>query len=450
MDFFKQKLLFSKFSNLRKNPLVRNILLVGFISVLVKLVGFYKETIIASNFGLSEVLDTYYIAILVPTIIQTVFIVSLKNLFIPNYIIELNTTQQKGSFQTFTFYLITIIAIILTIFAIIFAEFFLDFVFPGHTIGYYHLVRTQLYYVLPCLFFWGYTGFLNGLQEINNNYFSSTISQIFLPIGMIICLVFFKDLFGDKVIVIGMLAGSFISFLYTLGSTLINKLIAIGPLKRNENMNEMLKQYPAKSISGLLTGINPFVDQFFAAQLVVGSIAALNYGIKIPAFTVGILILAIGNVLLPHFSRLISTDLDRAYQQLFKILKLVFFGGLLITILTILFSDDIIRILFERKEFTSEDTYVVANIQRIALVYVPFYLCTLVCVKFLTAINKNKFMAWTSFWNLILNLIMNIVLVKMYGVYGLILATTIVYVIASLIYMGYTYRLFVKNKVLKN
>src|SRR5690606_11568372 len=154
------------------------------------------------------------------------------------------------------------------------------------------------------------------------------------------------------------------------------------------------------------------------------------------------LILAVGNVLLPHFSRLINGDIHQAYLQLFKILKIIFFGSMILTIFTILFSDDIIRILFERKEFTAEDTYVVSNIQKIALVYVPFYLCTLVCVKFLTAINKNKFMAWTSFWNLLLNLLMNYILIQTYGVYGLIAATTIVYILASFIYVGYTYKQF--------
>lgn len=437
-----QSKIFSGLISIGKNPILRSMLMVGVISLFVKALGFYKETIVASSFGLSELLDTYYIAILIPTIIQTVFIGSLNNLFIPNYITELNTTNQRGSFQTYTLITISYIIIILTIIALVFSIFFLEIIFPGHNDSYYALVREQLYWVLPCLFIWGYTGFLNGLQEINNNYFASTISQIFLPIGIIICLVFFKDFFGNKVLVIGMLVGSIGGFLYTLTASLVNKIIFLGPLKRNDNMKTMIQQYPAKSISGLLTGINPFVDQFFAAQLVVGSIAALNYGIKIPAFVVGILILAVGNVLLPHFSRLINNDLNKAYLQLFKILKIIFLGSLILIVFTIVFSDDIIRILFERKEFTAEDTYVVSNIQKIALVYVPFYLCTLICVKFLTAINKNKFMAWTSFWNLILNLTMNYILIKYYGVYGLMLATTIVYILASFIYVGYTYKQF--------
>ena len=71
----------------------------------------------------------------------------------------------------------------------------------------------------------------------------------------------------------------------------------------SSNIKIMFTQLPAKITSSLLVGINPFVDQFFSAQLVIGSIAALNYGIKIPAFAIGIVSIAIGNVMLPYFSK---------------------------------------------------------------------------------------------------------------------------------------------------
>lgn len=432
---------------LTNNPIIKNMLMVGGVTIVLKLIGFYKETLVASMFGLSELLDTYYIAILIPSFIQSVFIASLKNLFIPNYITELSTTKDKGSFQSFTLLTITGIVIVFTISAVIFTEIFLETIFPGHDIPYYSLIRKQVYYVLPCLLIWGFTGFMNGLQEINNNYFASTISQIFLPVVTILCLVFFKDDFGDLVLVCGMLLGSISSFIFALSLSLYKNLIALAPIKMNDNMRIMIKQYPAKTTSGLLTGINPFVDQFFAAQLVVGSIAAMNYGIKIPAFVVGILILAIGNVLLPHFSRLINEDINKAYDQLFKVLKLIFAGSLIVSIIAIIFSDQIVSLLFERNAFTQDDTIVVSNIQKYALIYVPFYLCTLVCVKFLTAINKNAFMAWVSFWNLILNLILNMILVEKYGVYGLVISTTMVYIICSFFYVGFSYRLY-KKKIL--
>jgi putative peptidoglycan lipid II flippase len=402
-----------KSNKILSNPLISNILLVGGLSLLV-----------------------------IPTFVQSVFIGSLKNLFIPNYIKEQKTTENIGSFQTITFIIINLLVAILTVMAFIFVRFFLENVFPGHTQSYYELIRSQFYIVAPCLLLWGYSGFLSGLLEIKNKFLITSISQFFLPIITILCIVFLKPFFGDITLVIALTLGSFCSFLHLLYMAFREKVLLFAKPKLNDNISAMIQQYTPKATSGLLTGINPFVDQFFAAQLVIGSISAINYGTKIPAFVVGILMLALGNVLLPHFSNSVNENIEKAYKQLFKILKIVFLISFVVAISGIIFSNDIVRLLFERNEFTSKDTYIVSNIQKITLIYVPFYLCTLVCVKFLTAINQNKFMAWTSFWNLLLNLIMNIVLVKYLAIYGLVLSTTIVYVIASTIYVGYTFKLY--------
>lgn len=423
-----------------KNPLVRNIFIVGTVSLIGSLVSFYKETLVASYFGLSELMDTYLIAVLIPSIIQHIFIGALKNLFIPNYVIELKTSRQNGSFQTFIFLTITALIVLLVLLAIFFVFFFLELVFPGHDGEFYNLIRIQFYIALPCLFLWGYTGFLAGLLELENKFLVSTLSKFITPIIIIIGILFFKNIVGDMVLVWSLTIGSLLTFIYYLIMNLRYKTIVFKRLAINKNMLMMIKQYPPKVTSGLLTGINPFVDQFFAAQLVIGSVTAISFGIKIPAFIVSILILALSNVLLPHFSRTINDDLINAYRQLFKILKITFLVSAVITFLTFIVSNDIIRLFFERNEFTASDTTIVSNIQRIALLYVPFYLCTLVCVNFLTATNKNSFMAWVSLWNLILNLLLNFILMKYYDVYGLVLSTTIVYIICSFIYVGFTYK----------
>ena len=427
-------------------PLIANMVLVGGITLLVKVISFYKETLVASTFGLSELLDTFFIAILIPSFVQNVFVGALNQLFIPNYVIEINSSRNKGEFQTVSLLIITLIVLCLSMISLIFVNYFLEYVFPDHPDSYYALVRTQFYVVLPALIFWGFGSLLGGLLEIGNKFLISSISPIFMALSTIVCLLFFKSLFQERVLAFGVLFGSFTSFMFLLIFAVKYKLLKLKKPKITDNIKKMVQQLPPKITSGLLTGINPFVDQFFAAQLVVGSIASLNYGVKVPKFAIGILLLAIGNVLLPHFSRLVVEDLEKAYRQLFKILKLIFIGSMLVAIVTGLLSDDIITLLFERKEFTSENTMVVSKIQKIVLIYVPFYLCTVVMVKFLTSINRNKFMAYVSLWNLIANLVLNYILIREYGVYGLAASTTLVYMISCIIYFQYTRKQYKNQK----
>lgn len=427
--------------NLKKiirQPVIINILTVGVLTVIVKVFGFYKEMLVASTFGLSVLLDTFLIAILIPSFIQNVFIGALKNIFIPNYIIEQNNGGNAGQFQSIIFIITLSISFVFFILIYLTSDFLLLNLFPGHTIEYYELIKNQLFYLLPCLFIWGIISILSGLLEIENKYFASTASGVFVPITMIICLFYFKDSMGDMVLALSMLIGAIITLIFLVFISINAKLINLEKPKINENSLMMLKQLPPKISSGLLSSMNEFVDQFFAAQLAIGSIAAINYGIKVPSLIVSIVIMAMGNVLLPYFSRMISTNILDAYNQLFKILKVVFFTSLILSLLIIVFSNEIISALFERNQFGSDDVTIVSGLQKLSFIYVPFLLCTLILVRFLTSINKNQFMAWVSFFSLIANIILNFILIELFEIYGLVLATVIINVAGFIFFIGFT------------
>ena len=430
--------------NAASNPLIRNMITVGLITLVIKVIAFYKETMIAGSFGLSEILDTFLIAILVPSFIQSIFINSLKNIFIPNYISDMKSGGAKSSFQSVIFLIAFGICAISVIIAYLSTDVFIHLIYPGHTPEYYQLIKDQLFYVLPCLFFWGISSVLHGLLEIENRFLVATISDIFPLITMILFLIFLKEHLGHLVLALGTLTGSVIAFFFLLFFTIRYKDLELSKPKMNDNVKLMVRQLPPKISSSFLTALNNYVDQFFAAQLVAGSIAAISYGIRIPSFGITIVIMALGSVLLPHFSRLVNEDIKSAYRHLFKTLKIIIISASIVVVIGIFMSDWIIEILFERDKFTHDDTLKVSLIQKIILVHVPFYLCTLIIVKFLTSINKNSFMAWISLANLVINLVLNIIFVKYYGVYGLAISTSMVLIISSCFYFGYTYRLYKK------
>lgn len=444
MSIFNKKTIYNKIQLAASNPLIKSMITIAIITFFIKILAFYKETIIAGNFGLSEVLDSFLIASLVPVFVQSVFINSLKNLFIPNYIAELKINGNRSSFQSVIFLMTLAVSIITIILTYFFIDYFLEFVVPNKSESYYSLVKSQTYIILPSLIFWGFSSVISGLLEIENRFLISTISQLFPLVTMLFFLFFLKENLGSMVLAFGTLTGSIISFLYLLYFSLKLKDLSLSKPLMNTNSKMMLKQLPPKLISSFLSVMNGFIDKIFAGQLIVGSIAALDYGNKIPAFGVTIVIMALGSVLLPHFSRLVNEDLDSAYKYLFKVLRLVLGSCLIIVIIGIFCSDWIVQFWLERDEFTNQDTIKVSTIQKILLANVPFYLCTLIMVKFLTSINKNKFMAQISFVNLLVNIVLNIILINQYGVFGLALSTTFVLIISSCFYFGFTFRQYKK------
>ena len=415
-----------------------NVAAVAIVTLLVKGFGFYKEIVIASNFGLSEILDTFLIASLVPGFIYQVFLGAFKSVFIPNYIMEQKSERPIGSFQATSFIITISTTIVFMVLAYLFTNTFLDIFFPNHTESYYELIKVQFFYLLPCILFWGLASLLSGLLNIHDEFRYSTIYPVFTSISILILLVFFKDILQEKVLAIGMLIGAILEFLFLVIVAKYKNIIHISkPDFKAEGTKLMFNQLPAKVSSGFLSGLIPITDQFFAAQLIVGSIAALNYALKIPAFFTAIAVLALSRVLLPHFSKLIAENKEEASKQLNKVLKFVFITLIFIIVPIMLFSDTIVQLIFERNEFSSGDTLLVSKLQVILLVGAPFYICDNIIVQYLTSLNKNAFMAYVSLGSMLLNIVLDYLFMMWYGIYGLVLCTTSIYIIRSLVL--YTY-----------
>jgi len=439
MKFLKIKTQIFKLLGALKSPVMQNIIMVGVITLLIKVLGFFKETVIASTFGLSELLDTFYIAILIPGFISTVFLGAFRNVFIPNYVRESKTSNKIGTFQSNGFLITLGVASLFTIIAVLFTDTYIETFFEGHTKSYYDLIKTQFYYVVPCILLWGFSSLLTGLLNIHDEFRLSTISGVFLPISVLFCLFVLKDSLQEKVLAIGTLVGTTLTFMFLLIISIKKRIIILDkPNFKSENTKLMFAQIPAKVSSGFLTGLIPVTDQYFAAQLAIGSIAALNYGLKVPAFLTGIIIISMNNVILPYFSKLAIENKKNAFEKLFMILKKLFLISTIIATIVIFFSSSLIELLFERNSFTSEDTAIVSKIQIIFLIYAPFTISGMVIVNFLTSINKNNFMAVVSFIAVILNIILDIIFMRFYGIYGIAISTTFIVIIRFLILLKYT------------
>ncbi|MGJ8593027.1 MAG: murein biosynthesis integral membrane protein MurJ [Aquaticitalea sp.] len=441
-----KSLLLSLYKRGRYNPTLLNIITVGSIAVVIKGAGFYKEMYVASAFGLSELIDTFIIAALLPGFISSVFLDNFNSVFIPNYISEQKTSNNIGAFQMTSLTVTVGTALFFMLVCYLFTEVYLGALYPGHTTHYYHLIITQFHYLLPCILFWGLSSLLGGLLNIYDEFTYVSISPLLTTLAILGCLIFFREQFQERVLAIGTLIGSILQFLFLLIVAVRMKIFDLKkPDFKSANAIMMFRQIPAKVSSGLLAGVNPMIDQYFSAQLIIGSIAAISYGIKIPAFVIGIIGIALGSVLLPYFSKSAVEDRDVAFKKLQEILKYLIYASVAITIIVILLSSPIISLLFERGAFTDADTYKVSRVQQMYALHIPSYIAGVVMIKFLVSINRNNFMVLTSLISLILNFILNYVLIKYLEVYGLALATSLVSIINSIILYIYICHINKKN-----
>jgi putative peptidoglycan lipid II flippase len=95
-------------------------------------------------------------------------------------------------------------------------------------------------------------------------------------------------------------------------------------------------------------------------------------------------------------------------------------------VLFILISRPLVRVFFQRGAFTSLDTDIVSRVQIYYCLQIPFYALSMLFVRFLSSVRRNDLLMFGAAINLVVNIAMNLVLMRIWGVAGIALSTSIV------------------------
>ena len=181
----------------------------------------------------------------------------------------------------------------------------------------------------------------------------------------------------------------------------------------------------------LLMGATPVVDQFMAAMLGSGNVSALSYGSKVPAGLLAIGATALGTATLPYFSRMVAdNDWQGCRHSLKRYSALMLSVSIPLTVVLIAFSKPLVRLLFQRGAFTSLDTGVVSQVQACYSLQIPCYVLCMLFVRFISSVRRNDLLMYGAVANLVVDVVMNLILMRVWGVAGIALSTSIVTIIS--------------------
>jgi putative peptidoglycan lipid II flippase len=83
---------------------------------------------------------------------------------------------------------------------------------------------------------------------------------------------------------------------------------------------------------------------------------------------------------------------------------------------------------------------IVARIQQMYLLQVPFFVLGILAVRVLVAMSKNHLLTLMSVINLVVNVIGNILFMRWFGVSGIALSTSLVYVVSMIMILIFVAR----------
>jgi putative peptidoglycan lipid II flippase len=193
----------------------------------------------------------------------------------------------------------------------------------------------------------------------------------------------------------------------------------------------VITQSITMAAGSVLMGSTTVVDNAMAAMLPSGSVATLNYGNRFVFFLLAFFAGALSTAILPQFSALVArSDWTALRAVLRSCLRWLVIATIPLTAILMTLSAPLTRLMFERGAFTPEATSVVAGVQVLYLIQVPFYLISIVLVRLISAFKSNHLLAWGAAINLVVNVVLNWLFMRWIGVSGIALSTTFVYIVS--------------------
>jgi putative peptidoglycan lipid II flippase len=188
------------------------------------------------------------------------------------------------------------------------------------------------------------------------------------------------------------------------------------------------------------------IDQIMAAMFANGSLAALNYGNRVTASPISLISIALSTAILPYLSKMIACqDWLAVRRTLKKYLRLIFLTTIPLTVMLVVFSEPIVKVLFQRGLFTYQDTQIVAQLQSFYALQIPFYIGNILLIKMLISMQDKFILMSISGLNVIMNIIFNYLFVQWLGIKGIALSTSVVYLFSFLYANFWTNKLIEKR-----
>ena len=406
---------------------------VGFLTGLVKFASVGKELVVAWRFGTGNEIDAFVMAMVVPQFAIYVVSNSLKLALIPVYIKVKKQQGPEAVQQLFSGVIVWAVGLLVTISAIIAiaSPWYLPLLASGFDPEKLQLTTRLLWAISPAIVFAGLINIWGGVLNAGERFALAALSPAIMPLTTVIMLVALPD-WGIFALVSGFVWGAIFEVLI-LGISLRQQNISLIPKWSgfDDNLRQVAGQYTAVATGAFLMGSTKLVDQSMAAMLDPGSVAALAYAYRVIILPLSLATIALGTAVVPYFSKTIAQKNWREVQSTFNYyLKMIFLTTIPLTIFLILTSKLIVKLLFERGSFDAEDTLLVSQIQILYALQVPFYIANILVVRLINSLGANRFLAWGSSINLLVNIGGNYAFVQWIGVKGIALSTSCVYLIS--------------------
>jgi putative peptidoglycan lipid II flippase len=419
--------------------------------VLVKIVATGKEFFVADAFGRSDAMDAYLIAFLVPGLLVNLFSESMNQALIPTLVRVRESEGLRKAQELLSSAMLWTCGVLAgaSILMGLAARLFFPLVvarFPPEKL----LLTEHLFYgLLPVVLLTGVATNCSAVLNTFERFAWPALAPMATPLAVILGAWLLAPRWGIWALVDSNVAGALVWALLmvwmmqTHGYRFHLKWYGAGPTTNTKPaIWEVAGQYGPILLSGLVASSGLLVDQGMAAALPSGSVSTLVYANRFVSVVLNLLAGSIATAVTPYFSQLVARgDWVACRHTLNTYVRLTALISIPVAAVMILGSHLLIRLTFQHGAFGPSDTAAVAPVQAMYAIQLPFYIVSRVFYRYLVAIRRTSLILTCGVINLVLDVVLNMILMRWYGVAGIALATSL-WTVSTFVFLCYwTYRL---------
>lgn len=404
-----------------KHHITRSAGIMGIAIAISRVLGLVRDQVFAYFFGASAMAEAFIVAFRIPNLLRDLFAEgALSQAYVPVLTHKIVQKGEAAAWRLASMVLNWQVLILapITILGMIYAPNVVDAI-AGGTDGFtgekldmtIQLTRIMFPFIVLVSVAAVFMGTLNARHVFFIPASASSMFNITSILTGVIVGYFVDPQFGPNAIIgwaIGTLAGGFMQMAIQVPS-LLKEGFRYQPLffVRDSGIDQVLSRALPGIIAASAVEVNVLVTTYFASHLDEGSVAWLNYSLRLAYLPIGLFGVGIATAALPSLSRSASEkNVEQFRMQFNHSFRLAMCFAIPSAIGMVIISPLLISVLFERGRFTAADTVETAQVLRYYAAGLVGYAALKVIVPAFYALGRARRPMFISFLGVAVNFIL--------------------------------------------
>lgn len=446
-------------NNKKKNGIVIYLVLVSAV-LLTKVLGLLRGILLSQNYGTGVEASAFTAVSNLPLILFDVtFGTAISSAFVPVFNEKISTKGEKEAnrFASVFLNIVLVFSFVLVVLGIMFPKYAVMLVASGFggKDDVMLLASSLMQIIMPIMSFACCTFIFIGILQSYGEFIAPALVSLFSNLSMIVYFLFLNGKFGIKGLAVAFVFGWVLQFVFLLPFLKKKKFkySFVFDFKSPDIKKVAILTLPL-FVAALAQPINQLISSNLSSSVSDSGVATVNYAYTAYYIVAGVFSYALTNMFFPEMSRKFAqNDIEGATHICSDMLSNI--TAIIAPIMAFMgaCSYPIIKLLYQRGEFTPQDTASVSALLAVYVVGMIFLSWQDIFNKFFYSMQKSVIPMISAAVGIVCNLVFSVILTSRFGLMGLafstVIAGAVMTVCLSLFSLRITKSIFTKHFVLE-